>query len=144
MPISPSPKKVFLGTPPAYSYIQESNSRAILPLTSEQRWAGHGIAGDGGVRVEVDTRVGVLVQRRAEGACGVGGARAGDLDIEALWVVLRAVERASAVQGDDLVAEDIVAGGQRLGHRGGPLAALVDQGLGRPLLGAVVDYGYPS
>lgn len=113
------------------------------PLTSPQRRAGHGVVGDGGVRVEVNTGVGILVQRRAGGACWVGRARARDLDVEALGVVLRAVERAGAVQGDDLVAEDVVARGQRLGNRGGPLAALVDEGLGRPLLGAVVDYGSP-
>lgn len=135
------PKQYFSGRSPQ-SYIQECNSHEEITLPSEQCRARHGVAGDGGVRIHVDARVGVLVQRCAGGTCGIGGARACYLDVEALRVVLRAVERAGAVQGDDLVAEDVVAGGQRLGHRGCPLAALVDQGLGRPLLGAVVDYEY--
>lgn len=113
----------------------------MIRSTSPQRWAGHHIVRDSGVRIEVDTRVGVLVKRCAGGSRGIGGSRSRDLDVEALGIVLSTVQGASAVQGDDLVAEDVVSGGQRLGHRRGPLTALVDQRLGRPLLGAVVDYG---
>lgn len=138
--IEPACKSMFLSSFSYNRIYKKSIFIQDIRLTSPQCRAGHRVVRDGSVRVEVDTRVGVLIERCASGARGVGCARAGDLNIKALRVVLRAVERASTVQGDDLVAEDVIARGQRLGHRGGPLAALVDQRLGRPLLSAVVDY----
>ena len=61
------------------------------------------------------------VQFRAEGTLGqLLGSASSDLDVEALRVVLRAVLGARAVHGNDLVAEDVVAGCQARRDRGGP------------------------
>lgn len=106
-----------------------------------QSRAGDLVAGDLGIGVEEDTGIVRLVQGRAEGALGLVGARAGDLDIEALGVVLGAVLRASTVHGDDLVAEDVVAGGKGLGDGGGPGVVVGNEVGGSPRLGADVVAG---
>jgi hypothetical protein len=113
-----------------------------LPSTRPERRAGDLVAGDGGVRVEQDTRVGGLVQVHAEGAPRWNpGARAGDLDVDAERVRLRAVGRPCAMESDGLVAEDVGSRLERLGHGDGPGVVLVDHLLRGPDLGVVVDAG---
>lgn len=88
--------------------------------------ARDGVAGDvTTVDVVLDALVGGGVEGGAgnavgAAAAGVGGARASDLDVDALGVVLGAVLLAGGVQGDDLVAEHVVTGGEGLGDGEGP------------------------
>ena len=92
--------------------------------------ARDGVAGDvTTVDVVLDTLIGSLVKGGASNAvsavgAGVGGARSGDLNVDTLGVGLGAVLLASGVEGDDLVAEDVVARGERLGDGEGPLVAV--------------------
>lgn len=55
------------------------------------------------------------------------------LDVQALGVVLRAVDGASTVQSDNLVAEDVLASGKGLGDSDGPCVVLADHLDSRPL-----------
>lgn len=88
--------------------------------------ARDGVAGDvTTVDVVLDALVGGLVKGGAGNAvsavgAGVGGARASDLNVDTLGVGLGAVLLAGGVEGDDLVAEDVVASGERLGDGEGP------------------------
>lgn len=88
--------------------------------------ARNGVAGDvATVDVVLDALVSSLVKGGAGNAvsavgAGVGGARAGDFNVDTLGVGLGAVLLASGVEGDDLVAEDVVASGERLGNGEGP------------------------
>lgn len=108
--------------------------------TSPERRPGNGVAGDGGVRVEQDTGVGGLVQVHTEGASRWNlGARAGDLNVDAERVRLGAVGRPRAMGSDGLVAEDVCASLERLGHGNGPRVVVVDHLLCSPDLGVVVD-----
>lgn len=72
------------------------------------------------VDVTLDARISILVQGRASGARSLSTAATGDLDVETLGVVLRAVQVTRRVKGDDLVAKDVVSGGigGRNGHCG--------------------------
>lgn len=77
--------------------------------------AGDGVAGQGRVDVDQDAwrtrfvKGGTLLANGASRA-RVFGARAGELDIKALGVVLRSVGLLGAVKGDDFVTEDEFAG----------------------------------
>ena len=88
--------------------------------------AGDRVAGDvTTVDVVLDALIGSLVESGAGNAVStvrtrVGGARASDLNVDTLGVGLGAVLLAGGVEGDDLVAEDVVASGQRLGDGEGP------------------------
>lgn len=92
--------------------------------------AGDGVAGDvTTVDVVLDASVSSLVKGSSSNAvstvgAGVGGAGAGDLNVDALGVGLGAVLLAGGVEGDDLVAEDVVAGCERLRDGEGPLVAV--------------------
>jgi len=125
--------------------------------------AGDGVSGVvAAVDVVLDALVGSGVKRSAgntvsAAAARVGGAGAGDLDVDALGVGLGAVllwlllvcvvvvfvnirsYLACGVQGDDLVAEDVVARGEGLGDVDGPLVAVGDELVGAPLVGGGVD-----
>ena len=91
---------------------------------------GDGVAGDvTTVDVVLDAGISGLVKGSASNAVsavgtGVGGARAGDLNVDALGVGLGAVLLAGGVESDDLVAEDVVARSERLGDGEGPLVAV--------------------
>jgi len=88
--------------------------------------ARDGVAGDvTTVDVVLDALIGGLIKGGASHAvgavgAGVGGARAGDLDVDTLGVGLGAVLLAGGVEGDDLVTEDVVASGERVGDGEGP------------------------
>jgi hypothetical protein len=112
---------------------KESTSDGPLDLggsTGPGLGARDGVAGDvTTVDVVLDASIGGLVEGGTGNAvsavgAGVGGARAGDLNVDALGVGLGAVLLAGGVEGDDLVAEDVVAGGERLGDGEGPLVAV--------------------
>lgn len=93
----------------------------------------------GHVWVEQDAWVSPVVKLSAKHTRGVRGARASDPHVEALRVVLRSVAGDSGVDGDELVAEDVVAGRKGSRHCGRPAAVVVDQDLLCPLLGGGVD-----
>lgn len=71
--------------------------------------AGNGVVGEGGVQVEEDTGVGLGVESGTEGSVGQVGAGAGDLEVDTHGVVLGTVRVLGAVEGDDLVTQDVVA-----------------------------------
>lgn len=60
------------------------------------------------------------------------GAAARDLDVDALGVVLGAVLVVGRVQGNDLVAQDVVAGGDAAGDGDGPAVVVGDEVVRRP------------
>jgi hypothetical protein len=111
--------------------------------------AGGGAAEEGGtgdlvaavVAVDADLDAGVVgrVELVCGGAGGGLGTGASDLDVDALRVVLGAVLLACRVQGNDLVAENVLAGGNRLGDLDGPSEVVGDELLGGPL--ATVETG---
>ena len=122
-------------------FIPKTRSQPLLaiPLVSggPQSRPGVGVAGVGAVEVELDTRVVAGVQRGASNTVGGSdGAAAGDADGQALRVVLGTVVAASAVQGDDLVAEDIVAGLEVAGEGGGGGEVVGDELVSHPGLAA--------
>lgn len=71
--------------------------------------AGNGVGGEVGVEVEEDTGVGLGVESGTEGSVGQVGAGAGDLEVDTHGVVLGTVRVLGAVEGDDLVTQDVVA-----------------------------------
>lgn len=88
----------------------------IHPLTAPDRRARDGVAAKGAIEVEEDA--GVL--GRVELGGGLAGgeglrAAAADLDVKALGVGLGSVGAAGGVQGDDLVAKNVVSGGKTRG-----------------------------
>lgn len=111
---------------------RESASDGPLDLGGSRPDLGarDGVAGDvTTVDVVLDARVGGSVKGSAGdtlGAvgAGVGGSRAGDLNVDALGVGLGAVLLASGVEGNDLVTENVVAWGEGLGDADGPLVTV--------------------
>ena len=112
---------------------KEGTSNGPLDLggsTGPSLGARDGVAGDvTTVDVVLDALISSLVESGAGNAvstvgAGVGGARASDLNVDTLGVGLGAVLLGSGVEGDDLVAEDVVACGERLGDGEGPLVAV--------------------
>lgn len=93
---------------------------------------GDGVAGGVVVEVEQDTGVGGLVESGGLDAGGLVGAATGDLDVHALGVHLGTTLAVALVQGDDLVAEHVVAGSQVAGDGDGGLVAVLDELVGSP------------
>lgn len=89
--------------------------------------AGDVVGGEGLVDVDEDTRVGLSVQGLAQGAGGGDSAGARDGQVEALGVVLGTVRVLSRVQSNNLVAPDVVAGGQVLGDLDDPRVVVGDE-----------------
>lgn len=116
-----------------------ATSRATGRARAEQGGAGDGVLSQGGVGVEEDTGVGGGVQLGTQGALRALSAAAGDGNVDAEGVVLSTILGASAVHGDDLVAEDVRAGGQAVGDGDGPGVVVGDQVRGSPRLGVQVD-----
>lgn len=86
-------------------------------LTRPDGWAGEGVAGGHGV-VDVDEQTGVRgLVRAGQGDLGarVAVAATGDGDLTARDVELGAILASSAMQGNVLDAEEVVAVGQGLG-----------------------------
>ena len=84
------------------------------------------------IQVEQDAGVSGSIERGGRLTRGPGGATAGDLDVDALGVRLSVVGLASAVECDDLVAEDIVARSHARGDGDGPRVAVGHELVGRP------------
>ena len=88
--------------------------------------AGDGVAGNvATVDVVLDAIVSSLIKCSAGNAVGavgawIGGAGAGDLNVDTLRVGLGAVLLGCGVESDDLVTEDVVASGERLWNGEGP------------------------
>ena len=76
-----------------------------------------------------------MVQRLTEGARGLGRATTRDGEIDTLRVVLRAVGTASGVEGNNLVADDIVTRGEGGWDSEGPGVVLRDEVLRGPRAG---------
>lgn len=93
-------------------------------LRGPQSGAGDGVGGE--VLVEVEENTGVLsgVERCSGDTAGGGGAGASDHEVDALGVELSAVGLSTGVEGDDLVAENVVARSKARGDVDGPGVAL--------------------
>ena len=100
---------------------------ATARSTLVQRRTRDRVAVEGSVDVEQNTLVVRLVKFRAGDALRLIGAGAGDLEVQALRVVLGAVGLVSAVQGDDFVAEHVFSRRDGLWDRHGPAVVVRDQ-----------------
>lgn len=93
---------------------------------------GDGVAVEGAVDVEADTSVGGSVEGSTLDTLGKDSAGTSDLNVEALRVVLGAVEVAAGVKGDDLVAKDVLAGTDVGGNLDHPAVVVVNEDIGSP------------
>lgn len=109
---------------------------AEFHLTAEELRTRHRVGSGTRVDVEHDTLVSGGVEVGTKSSARASRAVTADDKVEALRVALSSVLLAGGVQGDELVAEDVVAGsdGSRDGHGGrvGVLDHVVgDPGVGR-------------
>jgi hypothetical protein len=115
----------------------------LLPFRQlDQRRSRNRVARKHGKDIEQNTGViGLVEARRRHASTQLGRATSANLDIDALRVGLRAVCLAGGVQGEDLVAEDVVAWRE---VRDGkvPAEVVLDQVVGDP--GAGVVTGFPG
>lgn len=103
--------------------------------------AGDGVAAEGGVEVEEDSGVARGVELGGGDASGKSlGPAAADLDVQALRVALGAVRAAGAVEGDDLVPEDVVARGEAGGELHVRGEVLGDHGIRHPASRVAAGY----
>jgi len=84
------------------------------------------------VRVEENTRLRVSVELSGQSSLRVVGSGASDVNVEALRVVLGTVLGASAVESDDLVAENVASSSESLRDGGGPGVVVLDKIGGSP------------
>lgn len=113
-----------------------SQSLARRDLTAPHGRAGDGVAAERGVEVEEDAGV----ARGVKFSCGNARgerlrAAAADLDVQALRVALGAIRASGAVEGDDLVAEDVVTRGEAGGELHVRGEVLRDHGIRHPASG---------
>jgi hypothetical protein len=113
-----------------------------MRLTRPNSGSGNGVAAEVLVDVEEDAGVISSVERGSGGSAGGGRAAASDLEVDALGVGLGAVGVTSGVEGEDLVAENVVAGGEAGGDLDGPGVAVGDELVGGP--GARVGAGHEA
>ena len=104
-----------------YQYVQKESKSAIIQiicsrlkldfaaLASVRSWARDRVSVVLLVEVEDNGWVVLVVQASADNASRLCGAGASNLQVDALWVVLRTTDLASRVESDDLVAENVVA-----------------------------------
>lgn len=95
--------------------------------TLDQGRAGDGVGVKRSVDVEQDALVVSLVQLSALDTGGLLRAGASDLEVEALGVGLGTVLLASGVESDDLVTENVGAGGNVLGDLDQPAVAVLQE-----------------
>ena len=69
---------------------------------------------------------------------GLGGTAAGNLNVDALGVVLGTVGVLGGVKRDDLVTKDVLAGSDVLGDSNGPGEVVGDEVVRGPVLGSAV------
>lgn len=94
--------------------------------------AGDGVSGQGGVDVDEDAILSGSVELGTLDTGGSGSTGTGDLEVEALGVVLGAILLLSAVESDELVTEDVVAGGDGGRDLDHPAVVVVDQLVSTP------------
>lgn len=87
----------------------------------------HSVGRDGGVDVHLDAGAVGLVERSASNTLGLVGAGARDHQIEALRVVLGTALSLRAVQGNQLVTQHVLAGGDGFGDLNEPAVVVLDQ-----------------
>lgn len=103
--------------------------------------AGDGVVGAGDVGVEEDAGVVGAVEGGAGDTGGGVVAVADDAEVQALGIGLGAVGGRAAVEGDDLVAEDVVAGLEVGGDLDEPAVAVGTEVVGGPRAGVGVVAG---
>jgi hypothetical protein len=86
------------------------------------------------VDAERNTRVAGSVQLSGDNTGGLGGTATSNLDVDALGVVLGTVGVLGGVKGDDLVAENVLAGSDVFGDSDGPSEVVLDEVVGGPVL----------
>jgi len=111
----------------------------LLPLRRlPDRRPGNRITRERRIQIENDACIICLVEAgRWHAAAQLCGAAALDLDVDALGVRLGAVAGLCRVQGDDLVAQDVVAGREVGGHGETPRVVGRDERVGDPGAGVV-------
>lgn len=92
-----------------------------------QGGSGDGVAVKGGVDVEEDTGVGLGVQGSTQSTVGQLSAVTSDLEVDTHGVVLSTIRVLGGVEGNDLVAENVVAGLQGRGDGDVPSEVVGDQ-----------------
>ena len=104
----------------------------ITLLAAAKSWTRDRIRS--GTLVDVEENPGVVgtVEAGANCAARTSRAAAGDLQVDALRVELGAVRLVATVQGNDLVAQDVVPGSQVAGDGDLPLVAVADELVRRP------------
>lgn len=85
------------------------------------------------VDVKLDAGVGGSVELGANNTIGLLGTAAGNLNVDALGIVLGTVLLGSGVERNDFVAEDVLARGKVLGDSHGPGVVVGNQLVGSPL-----------
>lgn len=119
----------------------QSLSRSFQAIESGTHLGGpDSRAGDGvlaEVLVQVEQDAGVLSSVEGGEVTAAGGGRAGasDLEVDALGVGLGAVGLSGGVEGEDLVAENVVTRGETLGDGDRPSEAVGDEVVGGPVAG---------
>jgi hypothetical protein len=111
----------------------QPSTRKHVDLGAEQRGSGDRVAGEGLVKVEKDTGVVGTVKGGGGRTAGAGAATAGDLNVDALGVELGAVGVVGRVEGDDLVAENVLARGDGAGNLNVPRVAVGNELVGGPV-----------
>jgi hypothetical protein len=101
--------------------------------TAEESGTGHFVVGVVAVNVDLDTGVGGGVELVSGDTLGVLSAGTGDLQVNALRVVLGAVLLVGGVKSDDLVAENVVTRSDGAGDSDGPGQVVLDELGGSPL-----------
>jgi hypothetical protein len=101
--------------------------------TAEESGTRHLVVGVVAVNVDLDTGVGGGVELVSGDTLGVLSAGTGDLQVDALGVVLGAVLLVGGVKSDDLVAENVVTRSDGAGDRDGPGQVVLDELGGSPL-----------
>jgi len=97
-----------------------------------QRWSRDRIAGEAAIQVEQNARVGRGIHADQAGARWRRRSGARHDEVHALRVVLRAIRLAGSMQGDDLMAQDVVPGLEVLGDDDAPGVVVRDHLVGDP------------
>lgn len=78
-------------------------------LTGPQRRSRNGVICERRVRIEINSRVRLLIKRRCQHSSWASRATTCNIDVQTEWIILCAIERAATVTGDNFMSEDVVA-----------------------------------
>lgn len=119
----------------------KSSGNSVGGLTTPQSWSGNNIGRQGLVDVDQNTGVSWGVELFTRGTSGFGGSATGDLQVDALRVVLGAVCASCGVKSNDFIAQNIVSRCDGFRDCYSPAAVGGDQLVGSPCAwrGGVVD-----